>query len=556
MSQSPLPLIEHVVVLMLENRSFDHLMGFFPGTEGLNGTEFNLLDPSTSESSSNRRFTVGKDAPFRLLPGQGEGPSHSLNATNVQLSGRQTGPTADHAPVCNGFIANYRSTLKSKHIAFTDEDLRLPMLAFEPDRLPAINALAREFVLCDHWFCDVPGPTQPNRLFAHAGTSAGYGHNVWDHVFSFRTIYNSLQEAGKTWAVYYADDNEVAKFSQVVARTYTKPDDEIRWQDDQAAGARGGFFDFKTFFARHASTGRLPNYTFIVPNFGDGGGPEDEVNSMHPPHDVRPGDRLVADVYEALRGNGAIWPKTLLVVTFDEHGGFYDHVPPGAAVNPDGLTSPPAGDESFAPTFAFDRLGLRVPTILVSPWLPRGRIDSTSYRHTSILAALKELYGLSDFLTQRDRTAASFVALLSELTAMRTDTPMTLLRPALTGELEAVGPDDADQPPDELLGGMLQGWFQIAKSIPTGLESMPVLAATSREAHEFIREQVTRLCEFRVTTQPQYFVKPRAGGFGWELATLGGPVLASSSITYPTHAQAVQAIRDWQKHALHAPIVG
>src|SRR5262249_9722346 len=144
----------------------------------------------------------------------------------------------------------------------------------------------------------------------------------------------------------------------------------------------------------------------------------------------------------------------------------------------------------------------------------------------------------------------------SELTAMRTDTPATLPRPALPGTLEAVGPDDADQPPDELLGGMLEGWYEIAKSIPTGLESMPVLATTSRGAHEFIREQVARLCDFRVATQPQYYVQQREGGFGWELRTLGGPVLASSSNSYPTRGQAVQAIRGWQKHALHAPIVG
>ncbi len=269
----------------------------------------------------------------------------------------------------------------------------------------------------------MPGPTQPNRLFAHAGPSAGYAHNVWDHVFSFRTIYNSLQEAGRTWAVYYSDDNEVAKFSQVVARTYTKLSDEAKWQVDQTAGARGGFFDFRTFFSRHASAGTLPSFSFIAPNFGDGGGLEGEVNSMHPPHDVRPGDHLVADVYEAIRANAATWPKTLLIITFDEHGGFFDHVPPGEAVNPDGLTAPPPGHVGFSPAFAFDRLGMRVPTILVSPWLPRGRIDSTAYRHTSILTSLKELYALSDFLTERDRTAAIFSGLLSELTTMSPTLP-------------------------------------------------------------------------------------------------------------------------------------
>ena len=551
------PPIEHVVVLMLENRSFDHLLGFFPGAEGLKGTEFNLLKPFAEESDDNPRFGVGKNAPWRLLQVEGEGPAHSLNATNIQLSGRKGGPTSADPALCNGFILSYSSTLHTDHVANPSaEALRLPLQAFTPDRLPAINALASEFVLCDHWFCEVPGPTQPNRLFAHAATSAGFAHNVWSHVFDFRSIYNSLQEAGKTWAVYFSDDNEVAKFSQIVAKAYTEPGEEAEWEKDKAAGAPGGFFDFKNFFARHAAAGTLPNYSFVVPNFGDGGGPEEEVNSMHPPHDVRPGDRLVADVYEALRGNGSEWPKTLLVVTFDEHGGFFDHVVPPAAPNPDGLTSPPEGDASFAPAFAFDRLGLRVPTILVSAWLPRGRIDSTPYQHTSIAASLKELFGLDAFLTRRDASATSFLKLLTELPAARSDTPTTLPRPAEDPVgLEATLADDADQPPDELLGGMLEGWFQIAQTIPDGLESVAPLPQTNRDAHAFIRDQVKRYCNYRAATQPQYRIKPRDGGFGWELSTADGPVLAASPAAFASRDEALRAVREMKLHSRHAAII-
>ena len=153
------------------------------------------------------------------------------------------------------------------------------------------------------------------------------------------------------WIRDNADDLDAAKFSRVIARSYTEPAEEAQWEQKRAQGALGAFFDYGTFFVNHAESGKLPSYTFIEPAFGDNGRPEGEINSMHAPHDVRPGDRLVAEVYNALRKNEAAWEKTLLILTFDEHGGFYDHVAPPTAPNPDGKSSPPPGDESFAPHF-------------------------------------------------------------------------------------------------------------------------------------------------------------------------------------------------------------
>ncbi len=546
--------VEHVVVLMLENRSFDHLMGFFPGANGLNGKEFNLLDPFSAESADNPRFTVSSDAPWKITPG--DGPGHSLEATNYQQAGIKTGPDKDHPAANIGFIENYHNVLKADHIgSVTTDMLRAPMQAFTPDKLPAINTLAQEFVLCDQWYSEVPGPTQPNRLYVHAATSAGYAHNVWSHVFDVQTIYNKLQDAGCSWAVYYADDNDVAKFSQITAKAYTKPEEEAAWEQDQKNGALGAFFDFDTFFNKHAAAGTLANYVFIEPAFGDDASTKGRANSMHPPNDVRPGDVLVADVYEALRANEEIWAKTLFIVTFDEHGGLYDHVIPPAAPNPDGITSPLPGDPSWVPAFGFDRLGLRIPTILASPWLSKGKIDSTKYQHTSILVTLKNLFGLSGFLTKRDASATAFDGLLTELAEARTDTPKTLPRPALD---EMPPPDDPAHPankvPDELLQEKAAGWHAITQNLPDGKPTSPTMPETTKDAHDFMKAQVKRYANFKAANQAHYTAWLGRRGYRWRLIGGDGKVIVSSRKTFKTAEEALAAADEARKVAWHAKI--
>src|SRR5262249_1549578 len=280
----------------------------------------------------------------------------------------------------------------------TPQEIRVVMESFAPGRLPSIEALADAFCLCDNWYSEVPGPTQPNRLYVHAATSAGYNFNEWSHIFDFRTIYNSLQDAGRTWATYDFDNNEVREFSQVNKQ-------------------ESCFRVFTDSFQSDVKSGALPNYSFIVPRFFN---KEQPANSQHAPQDARYGDNLVADVYEALRSNPTVWQKSALIVTYDEHGGFYDHViPPSDNVpNPDGINAPPPGNKaSWVQSFSFDRLGFRVPTIIASPWVAKGKVDSTRYQHTSILATLKALFGLPEFLTRRDASARPFDGLFAELKA-------------------------------------------------------------------------------------------------------------------------------------------
>jgi phospholipase C len=464
--------IQHVVLLMLENRSFDHVFGYHPGINGLKGDEFNLLKPSAPQSESNPPYRVSNGAPYAVPVG--EGPGHSFQDANEQLSGNQAGPSASAPAKNNGFVSSYQTELvfSDKVKNATPADIRVVMESFPPVMLPSINALADAFCVCDQWYSEVPGPTQPNRLYMHAATSFGYVHNVWSQVFDGRTIYNNLQDAGCTWATYDFDQNEVLNFKQVSSET-------------------ANFKLFEKDFAADVKSGKLANYSFIVPRFF---AKDQPANSQHAPQDARYGDNLIADVYDALRANTDVWMKSVLIVTYDEHGGFYDHVlPPSKGIpNPDGINSPPPGDTaSWVPKFAFDRLGLRVPAVIASPWVAKGLVDSTPYQHTSALATLKNIYGLPKFLTARDASARPFDGLFQKATKARTDTPQTLPRVPLPKI--AVPKSDpahpANQPLDETQKEILRGAHAVTAPSHPGAPSLDTLPKTQGEASDHIRKR-------------------------------------------------------------------
>ena len=425
--------IEHIVVLMLENRSFDHMLGYLPREghlaelEGLTGKEFNLFDPFNPDSE---KVFVKPGALYEwegVIPGSG--PAHNFLAANQQLTGSEDGPSAGHRALNNGFVQSFIDSFRSDR--WNDGDAAIPtheqygavMHCFTPDQVPAISSLAQEFVVCDHWFSSVPGPTMPNRLYVHAATSAGFAHNEWDHNWHFETVYNRLADAGYEWAIYYANDDVATHFTAVKHDKH-----QLRHYEEK--------------FAADVSSGKLPHYSFIIPRFIDwngGGTGFAAANSQHAPSDVRPGEVLIAEVYESLRNNEKAWKSTLLIVVYDEHGGFYDHViPPAGVPNPDCLNSPtPAqidaakkAKKTVPAPFDFTRLGFRVPAILVSPWLPK-MLDSTQYEHASIAATLNKFFGLGDFLTARDAAANSFEHLLTGDGGFRDDTPDKLPLPSL-----------------------------------------------------------------------------------------------------------------------------
>lgn len=427
MASNQIGQIEHFVVLMLENRSFDHIFGMRAGVEGILDKHGHPRYSNKDEGGRVVHATGG--APFAIPTKHGKGPFHNVTDVNLQLFGTKT-PGNSARATCGGFVASYREALASDTGGqFTNDDVDVVMKSFDNGSLPAITALADNFVLCDRWFSEVPGPTHPNRLYVHAGTSQGFAHNVFRRPFDFPSIYELLQRHRHTWAVYDVDDNDVFPH-------FTRLENDV-----------ANFRKYRPGFAKDVETsGHLPNYSFILPQFLSTH--STVANDQHPPRDVRWGEQLIADVYDVLRGNPDVWNKCALVVTYDEHGGFFDHVVPptaanpkgASAINPDGIDSP-RPDDSFPgpkPIFAFDRLGLRVPALIVSPWVGKGIVHKEPLQHTSILRTVRDRFNIPESLSQREAAAPSFAAVFDQQTA-RTDAPSKLPRPA---EMPVLTPAD------------------------------------------------------------------------------------------------------------------
>lgn len=556
------PTIDHVVVLMLENRSFDHMLGRMtqPKVNGIldahgkpNPAYYNEWEEKTSAGHTVRvRDTVGSDAPFdvalRDKRGFG-GPSHSFTGATTQLYGTKK-PTpealAKSAPM-SGFLTSYLNQLKMDVgiAAPTDEEVRLPLTSFKKDDLPVLWQLAGEFCVCDNWFSEVPGPTEPNRLFAHAATSMGLVFNPWgDMPITARTIYEELDKTGHDWAFFYYDLSDSDSFPQLKKRTER-------------------VLRFEQFWPK-AQTGALPTYSFLCPRYNDS--PQEPCSSQHPPYDVRGGENLIADVYEALRQSPA-WARTLLIVTYDEFGGFYDHVaPPIGVSNPDGKNAP--SDEvkalvqknskySYATTdpayqFDFTRLGVRVPTILISPWIPKGMVDSTRYQHTSIMATLRDLYG-ARALTKRDAEAVSFLKVLS-LQTMRADTPQKLNRPPRPAPpSKAEMKSRLTEPQTEMLSivAHLDGHEDSGKEppLPATREQAIEYIAIRRAAHEKFHRERKRKAAYEVE-------RGENGRYTWQFRSDQGEIIARSASDFGSEQEAEAVISQMRDLAARARQVG
>lgn len=392
--------IEHVVLLMLENRSFDQMLGSLqaeiPKLDG--------IDPNSPRSNPD---TTGKP-PVQQQPGawlQIQNPlgvDFGHDPTDVDW---QIGIEPKRDPM-TGFVDDFRSNNKDG----TNDALAAQVMSyFAPGTLPVLHTLARNSVVCDRWFSSVPGPTWPNRLFALTGTAAGW-REMWSHpfskpplFFSQDTIFNRLADRGQVARVY-TDNNALESMLFILKRA---PDSLRHSLDDFEHDAAPGNESF------------FPQFAFIEPRFFHllGDPPQDQ----HPPHDVARGEALIARIYNALRANQTLFEKTLLIVAWDEHGGFYDHVqPPINAVPPDNLSND---------GFDFRRLGVRVPALLVSPWLAPD-VWSTQFDHTSILRYVCDKFGLEP-LGARAAAAASLDGVFDNaLQAPRTDMPSLQANPA------------------------------------------------------------------------------------------------------------------------------
>lgn len=419
-SGNQLSAIQHIVVLMLENRSFDHMLGFLyadQGNKSDSGQPFEGLTGKESNPASGGKgvpvFKIKKtDKNAYFMPGADPGEGYA--ATNSELFGNINAPTPPVA-TNKGFVKDFAYTLKweakEKWEILPGTVPRNIMGIFTPEMLPVLSTLARRYAVCDHWYSSVPTETMPNRAFANAGTSQGHLDDKTKS-FTVPSIFGLLEKNKISWAIYGYDTEPLTR--------HNFPDTTNA--DDSHFGV------FKDFQAA-AAAGTLPSYTFLEPNWASAG------NSQHPNYDVALGEQLIHDVYYALY-NSKAWNQTLLIITYDEHGGCYDHVaPPSGAVPPD--------DTPGEFGFDFKRFGIRVPAVLVSPLIAPGTVfrvpeGTMPLDHTSILKTVEKRWGLTA-LTARDAAAPDVGDVLT-LSKARTDDPLKGVKvPTASGKDPAKG---------------------------------------------------------------------------------------------------------------------
>ena len=405
MATQGLASINHIVVLMLENRSFDHMLGLlYQSTNNVSPTGQPFAGLTGAESNPDATGNAVKV--YAIEPGTanayfmpGADPGEGYQATNSQLFGSNTAPTPPVA-TNQGFVTDFAYTLgwektDSGFTILSGTTANDIMGVYPPSMLPVLSGLAKGFAVCDQWFASAPTETLPNRAFLNAGTSQGH---IDDNTkkYTCPSIFGALTRSNVSWSIYGYTSSPLTRLD--FTDTANAPSSHF-----------GLFKDFK----KAAAAGTLASYSFLEPSWGATG------NSQHPNYSVALGEQLIHDVYYALR-NGPAWGQTLLIITYDEHGGCYDHVPP-----PQGAVPPDASAGEFG--FDFKRFGVRVPTVLVSPLIAAGTVfrvpaGSMPLDHTSILKTIEKRWNLAA-LTARDAAAQDVGAVLT-LATPRTDDPL------------------------------------------------------------------------------------------------------------------------------------
>ncbi|KAJ3314751.1 hypothetical protein HDV04_005757 [Boothiomyces sp. JEL0838] len=382
--------IKRVVLVVMENRSFDHIFSGLKSlgkpVDGLTGNETNYLyNGAAIQVRETEKYVSNYD------------PGHSMDDITQQIYGDR-GNAEQKTPTMGGFARN----VQDRTFFWNRDDALDDVFGYHTeDTLPISYKLAQEYSIIDHYFCSVPGPTWPNRHFVHCATSNGLVDN--DHEgpdgVKCKTMFRHLEDHNITWRIY--DDNNKS------------PPFTWEYNDIRQDGYRQRLRPFEEFF-RDAEMGNLTHID-----------PRENFNDNHPPADLHNGEIFIKRIYEALR-KSVHWEESLMFVTYDEHGGFYDHVtPPTNVPRPDKLPTYPKYND-----FHFTRLGVRVPAIVISPYTPKNMVFKSGYKnrhfeHSSIPGTMKRIFGLDGWLSKRDEWAVSFHPIFG-LQEKRTDCPMEL----------------------------------------------------------------------------------------------------------------------------------
>ncbi|HZT32431.1 MAG TPA: alkaline phosphatase family protein [Bryobacteraceae bacterium] len=460
--------IDHIVVVMMENRSFDHLLGFlYAGSgnvsplghpfEGLTGHESN--PDGHGGSAPVFRIPATHPHPY-FMPGANPGEGYAN--TNSQLFGT-TKPASPAPPASNqGFITNFAYTLnwesQKPNQVLPGTQASDIMGMYTPELLPVLSNLATGYAVCDQWFSSAPTETFPNRAFVAMATSQGFVADKSRNVFTAPSIFTALAKKSVGWCVYGYNAPPLTRGSVA----------------DISHAPKTNFGEFPDF-QKAAQNGSLASYVFLEPEWGSAG------SSQHPNYDMSKGEQFLHDVYYALYGS-PVWDSTLLIITYDEHGGCYDHVPPPEnAIPPDDS----AGEDGFD----FRRFGVRVPAVLVSPLIQAGTVfrppdgSAAPFDHTSILATVEERWGLAS-LTRRDAAAPPLGGVLT-LAQARKDDPLAGVRVPTSTAAPAL-PEE----PDKLEMALAEHASALPlPSEPHGHRHELPAFRTGREAVQYARER-------------------------------------------------------------------
>ncbi len=359
--------LKHIVVLMMENRSFDHMLGDLmrqnKAIDGLTGKETN------PDATTGLPIQV---QPLAEYQGQLDpDPDHHFPGVDLQIFGGAQGD--GRQANMQGFIRSYYQQQQN-----VDQSHKI-LYYFKSDKLPVLTGLATQFVVFNGWFSSIPGPTICNRAFAHYGTSFGQvGMDVFYWKGPYLSIYERVLLAKRRAKIYYYDGPS----STMEIVNLLKNQSKIFGTFDQ--------------FLEDCKSGNLPEYSFVEPNYNDHDveGGAATATDQHPDHHVQHGEMFIARTYNAIFLNPDLWKSTALLIVYDEHGGIYDHVVPPACT-PDTPFVASAQETSTGMSFKFDRLGVRVPAILVSPWVSKGTVvpglnarGGRTFEHASITATV------------------------------------------------------------------------------------------------------------------------------------------------------------------------
>lgn len=508
---------EHVVVLMMENRSFDNLLGNLYGPDDLvpgqqfaglkfGGPYYNTVPDYMKDGHAGEKiYTYAADDLTQPYPDPGEEYPHINTQLYGQLDKKNSGKLAyqmkkpfnlpDPVPCSakmDGFVKDYINNLQSTFGGepadkVSYDQYKVIMQCFENEQIPVLSTLAKEFAVFDHWFCSVPSQTWCNRSFWHAASSGGkvinaleeYGNcflsKIFDgfaemkswvrNVWSLPTIFDRMTGKNISWNIY----SPIAPLSMTTI-------------------VNGEFHNIKSFdsFQSDIDNGKLPQYSFVEPQFFF------VHNDLHPyteskkhlPATLKLGEKLILDVYNAVRTSEQYRDNTLLIITFDEHGGCYDHLPPPCTAVP-----PVPGNGQMG--FPFNRPGIRVPMVMISSWIKPHTIVNDEFEHTSFMRAISEKWNLGT-LTARDASVKSFTDSNVFSTQKRsTPWPEISLKDEHLKAIEAVSElDKDDDEPNHLQYAMLNALLYLEKK-----RGLPKTPRASVKINGHIRNVLNRLIE-------------------------------------------------------------